>query len=143
MNAESRPVILMAEDDADDRLLNKDALEEAGFNAEVYTVGDGVELIDYLYRRGNFDRDRSFPRPSFILLDLKMPRKNGWEALEEIKSKPEFQEIPIFILTTSNNEDDQLHAKQLGANGYFTKPATFAGLVQVMRAIGKTWQSLS
>ncbi len=143
MNAESRPVILMAEDDADDRLLNKDALEEAGFNAEVYSVGDGVELIDYLYRRGNFDGDRSFPRPSFILLDLKMPRKNGWEALEEIKSKPEFQEIPIFILTTSNNEDDQLHAKQLGANGYFTKPATFAGLVQVMRAIGKTWQSLS
>ncbi len=143
MTDENQPVILMAEDDYDDRLLNKDALEEAGLNAEVYYVGDGVELIDYLYRRGLFDGDQFFPRPSFILLDLKMPRKNGWEVLEEIKADPDFQEIPVFILTTSNNEDDQLHAKQMGANGYFTKPTTFAGLVQVMRAIGKTWQTLT
>jgi two-component system response regulator len=133
----------MAEDDYDDRLLNKDALEEAGLDVEVHYVEDGVELIDYLHQRGLFKEDRVSPRPSFILLDLKMPRKNGWEALEDIKADPNFYGLPVFILTTSNNEDDQLHAQQLGANGYFTKPATFAGLVRVMRMIGNTWQALS
>jgi two-component system response regulator len=133
------PTIVMAEDDYDDRLLIKDALIEAGISDNILFVHDGVELLDYLHRRGAYATEEA-PQPDFLLLDLKMPRKNGLETLEEIRSSAELKHLPAFILTTSTDEDDRQNAKRLGANGYFTKQVTFDGLVEVIRQIDLEWK---
>jgi CheY-like chemotaxis protein len=141
MMQENKPIILMAEDDVDDRILNHDAILEAGISDQVYYVGDGVELLDYLCHRNAYEDPGQAPRPGLILLDLKMPRKNGWEALEDIQAKNELSSIPVFILTTSSYEEDLRRARELGVNGYYTKPVTFEALVEVMRQLGKYWQN--
>ena len=139
MKQRKKTKIVMAEDDFDDRLLIKDASEEAGLDYDITFLDDGVELLDYLYKRGEYQAEGTAPQPDFILLDLKMPRKNGWEVLEEIQADPLLQGIPIFVLTTSTDEDDRRNALKLGADGYFTKQVTFDGLVDVMKKIGKAW----
>jgi CheY-like chemotaxis protein len=131
--------ILMAEDDPDDRLLALKALNEFCSPCEMRFVEDGEELIAYLRRRGQYAEPRTSPRPRFILLDLNMPRKNGREALEELKSDPELCSIPIIVLTTSESEDDILRSYQLGANSFITKPVTFDGLIEVMRGLNHYW----
>lgn len=131
--------ILMADDDPDDRMLAQDALEESRLANPLHFVEDGVELMDYLYRRGDYaDADRS-PRPGLILLDLNMPKKNGREALEEIKNDPLLKRIPVVVMTTSEVEEDILRSYDLGANSYITKPVTFDGLVDVLRGLGRYW----
>jgi two-component system response regulator len=130
----------MAEDDQDDRLLIRDAVEEAGLGTDIKFLSDGVELLDYLHRRGPFQPVGAAPQPDFILLDLKMPRKNGWEALKEIQADPAIRSIPVFILTTSTDEEDRSRAISLGADGYFTKQVTFDGLINVIKEIGKIWE---
>jgi two-component system response regulator len=141
MTPNGKPKILIAEDDADDRLLIHDALEEAGLNGHVTFVNDGVELLDCLYGKGKTGQGSPL-RPDFILLDLKMPRKNGWEALDEIRRDPALKSLLVFILTTSTDDDDRQHARQRGANGYFTKQVTFDGLVDEIRRIGRAWERL-
>jgi two-component system response regulator len=141
MSQNGKPKILIAEDDADDQLLIHDALEEAGLSGHVTFVGDGVELLNCLYGSGKPCLG-SPHRPDFILLDLKMPRKNGWETLDEIRSDPDLNGLPVFILTTSTDDDDRQHARQRGANGYFTKQVTFGGLVDEIRRIGRVWERL-
>jgi len=94
-------VILMADDDADDRLLAKDALTECRLSNELHFVENGEELLDYLLRRGNYTSLGDAPRPGLILLDLNMPKKDGREALKEIKADPELRKIPVVVLTTS------------------------------------------
>ena len=131
--------ILMADDDDDDRLMTKDALLESRVANNFYFVCDGVELMEYLRNEGSFsDRSRS-PRPNLILLDLNMPRKDGREALLEIKSDPELRAIPVVILTTSKQEEDKIKGYNLGAASYISKPVSFEGLVSLMKTLGKYW----
>jgi two-component system response regulator len=135
-----RPItILMADDDPDDRQMTKDAFEEARLANDLRFVEDGVELLDYLYRRGRYADAARSPRPSLILLDLNMPRKDGREALQEMKADPRFRSIRVVILTTSKAEEDIARTYELTATSYITKPVTFEALVEVVRTIGKYW----
>jgi CheY-like chemotaxis protein len=139
----SRPItILMADDDGDDRMLAKDALEESRVLNDLRFVEDGEELIDYLFRRGRYSDPETSPRPGLILLDLNMPRKDGREALREIKEHPDLRRIPIIIMTTSKAEEDIYRSYDLGANSFITKPVTFERLVDLMKVLGKYWIEL-
>ncbi|ASM49040.1 MULTISPECIES: response regulator [Pseudoalteromonas] len=131
--------ILMADDDEDDRLLTQDALAESRVLNELHFVEDGVELLEYLERKGKFEDKNSSPRPGLILLDLNMPRMDGREALEAIKANPNLKGIPVVILTTSKQEEDMVKGYNLGAASYITKPVTFDGLVDLMKTLGKYW----
>jgi CheY-like chemotaxis protein len=132
-------VILMADDDADDRELTREALSESRLVNELYFVEDGAALLDYLHRRGAYSEPGSSPRPGVILLDLNMPRMDGREALREIKADPGLRDIPIVVLTTSKAEEDIAQSYDLGANSFISKPVTFEGLVEVVRELGKYW----
>lgn len=132
-------VILMAEDNQDYCLLAKEAIEESKIDNDMRFVEDGEELLKYLRRNGKFtDPDKS-PYPGLIVLDLNMPRKDGREALQEIKTDPVLKRIPVLVLTTSNAEEDMLSCYDLGANSYITKPATFERLVDLMKSLGDYW----
>ena len=139
MNTQTKPiVILMADDDADDRLLAKDALVECRLASDLHFVENGEELLDYLRRRGRYAQDQA-PRPGLILLDLNMPKKDGREALREIKSDPELRKIPVVVLTTSKADTDIGQIYELGANSFISKPVTFDSLVNVMKVLGSYW----
>lgn len=131
-------VILMADDDADDRLLAQDALGESKIPSELHFVENGEELMDYLHRRGRYSA-ASAPRPGLILLDLNMPKKDGREALREIKASRELRRIPVVILTTSQADADVGQLYDMGANSFITKPVSFDALVNVMRSMGHYW----
>ena len=130
--------ILIADDDEEDRLLARDALEESRLANRLYFVEDGVDLLNFLRREGGYD-PASAPRPGLILLDINMPRMNGLEALQEIKSEPDLRSIPVVILTTSRAEEDILRSYDLGVNSFISKPVNFEGLVRVMRTLGRYW----
>jgi len=132
-------VIVIAEDDEEDRMLAREALAESRLANALYFVNDGEELMDYLYGRGRYAEPDAAPRPGLILLDLNMPRKSGREALEEIKSDPGLRSIPVVVLTTSKAEGDVYRSYNLGANSYIVKPVSFPGLVQVMLQLEKYW----
>lgn len=131
--------ILMADDDPDDRQLTREAFHEAKLANVLRFVEDGVELLDYMYRRGKFADPALSPRPSLLLLDLNMPRKDGREALQELKADPAFRALRVIILTTSKAEEDILRSYSLSAASYITKPVTFAGLVDIVRTLGHYW----
>jgi CheY-like chemotaxis protein len=140
MTQEARSIIiLIADDDPDDRMLAKEAWEESRLANEVHFVNDGEELMDYLYRRGEYAALDATSRPGVILLDLNMPRKDGREALREIKADPNLRQIPIVVLTTSKAEEDIYRSYDLGVNSFITKPVTFEALVEVMKTLGKYW----
>jgi CheY-like chemotaxis protein len=131
--------ILMADDDLDDREFARTAMQESRLMNELRFVEDGEELLDYLYRRGAYSDPKSAPRPGLILLDLNMPRKDGREALREIKSDPTLRQIPVVVLTTSKAEEDIVRSYDLGANCFISKPVTFDGLVEVVKVLDKHW----
>ena len=131
--------ILLADDDADDRLLTRDAFEENRIRNVLETVEDGEELMDYLLHRGKYSGDSAKPHPGLILLDLNMPRKDGREALKEIKSHPALKNIPVVVLTTSKAEEDIFRTYDLGVNSFIVKPVTFDGMVDLVKTLGKYW----
>ncbi len=136
----TKPItILMADDDPDDRAMTKEAFDESCLGNDLRFVEDGEELLDYLHRRGKFAPPAEAPLPSIILLDLNMPRKDGREALVEIKADPRFRAIRVIIMTTSKAEEDVLKMYNLSAASYITKPVTFGGLIDVVRTLGKYW----
>ncbi len=136
----AKPVtILIADDDPDDRELAREAFAEAKLNNDLRFVVDGIELLDYLQRRGKYADPASSPRPGIILLDLNMPRKDGREALAELKADPRLRAIRVIIMTTSKAEEDILRTYNLSASSYITKPVSFEGLVDVVRTLGKYW----
>lgn len=136
----ARPVvILMADDDADDRELTREAFQQSRLANDLRFVEDGEELMDYLYRRGKYADPATSPRPSILLLDLNMPRKDGREALREIKADPAFRGIRVVVMTTSKAEEDIIRTYDLTATSYITKPVTFDGLVEVINALGRYW----
>jgi two-component system response regulator len=132
-------MILMAEDDADDRLLVKEALQESRVLNELRFVEDGEELLEYLRREGRYAGEGQAPRPGLVLLDLNMPRKDGREALREIKADPDLRRIPVVVMTTSKAEEDIFRSYDSGASSYITKPVTFERLVELMKALGQYW----
>lgn len=131
--------ILYADDDAEDRMLVQEAMEEARVANDLHFVEDGEDLMDYLHRRGKFANLAGEPLPGLILLDLNMPRKDGREALGEIKQDPRLRSIPIVILTTSKAEEDICRAYDLGVNSFIVKPVSFNSLVEVTRALTRYW----
>jgi CheY-like chemotaxis protein len=140
MSTETDPrIILMADDDAEDRQLVRDALAEGGFDHRLECVCDGVELFEYLRREGIFANGRKAPRPDIILLDFKMPRKDGREVLTEIKSDPLLRRIPVIALTTSVAEDDIGFSYDSGANSFIAKPTSFRQWVEILRTLSDYW----
>jgi two-component system response regulator len=140
MRKNAKPVVfLMADDDADDRLLIKEAFQESLISNSIYFVEDGVQLMDYLRKQGQYANPAEAPTPDLILLDLNMPRKDGREALAEIKSDAHLRYIPIVVLTTSKAEEDIMRSYDIGAASYITKPVTFDGLVESIRGLGQYW----
>lgn len=135
-----RPIlILLAEDDDDDFELCAEAFEEFHLLNRVHRVTNGEELLDYLLQRGKFTDPAEAPHPSLILLDLNMPRKDGREALAEIKAHPKLRRIPVVVLTTSKAEEDILQSYNLGVSSFIRKPVTFEGLCEVVKAINHYW----
>lgn len=140
MARHSNPItILMADDDPDDRMLTRDAFEESRLANTLDFVEDGEELMDYLHRRGAYEALLDEPLPSLILLDLNMPRKDGREALKEIKADSDLRRIPIVVLTTSKAEEDILRTYDLGVNSFIIKPVTFESLVDITTTLAKYW----
>lgn len=140
MALDPQPItILIADDDADDRFLAKEALDESRLANTIQFVEDGEELMEYLRQEGRYAGSKENRRPGLILLDLNMPRKDGREALREIKADPRLRQIPIVVLTTSKSDEDIVRSYDLGVNSFITKPVTFEGLVEVMRTLQKYW----
>jgi CheY-like chemotaxis protein len=131
--------ILIAEDDEEDRMLTRDAMIESRVKNIIHFVEDGEYLMDYLHNRGDYADKSKYPKPGLILLDLNMPRKDGREALKEIKSSGHLKRIPVIILTTSKAEEDIIRTYDLGVNSFITKPVTFEGMISVMTALGNYW----
>ena len=121
--------LVVAEDNPDDRLLLQEAWQEAGL-ARLYLVMDGEDLMDFLHHRGQYRNQVQTPKPDLVVLDLKMPRKNGYEALQEIKAHPELRTIPVVVLSTSTAEADINRSYALGACSYISKPNSFEQLVE-------------
>lgn len=137
-SAKDSIVILMADDDDDDFVLTEKALKESKLLNTLIRVKDGEELVEYLTKTGEYETKETI-RPGVILLDLNMPRKDGREALKEIKSNPDLHDIPVVVFTTSKAEEDIYRSYQLGVNSFITKPVTFDNLITVMQALGKYW----
>ena len=127
--------ILMAEDDPDDRFLVQEALRELGSCGDLRFVEDGEELMQYLGRSGKYVDPMLSPRPALILLDLNMPKKDGRQALVEIKRDPDLQKIPVVVWTTSNEMEDKTQCRKAGASSYVTKPLRYSELVEAVREI--------
>lgn len=139
MNQKKSVVILIADDDQDDRIMTQEALNDYNVINQVKSVEDGVELMDYLRRNGKFNNPIENPRPDLILLDLNMPKIDGREALKIIKSDPDLRSIPIIVLTTSNSDIDIIKSYDLGVNCFISKPVTFTRFIEVIRTLGKYW----
>jgi len=131
--------ILLAEDDDDDFMLTTQALNDNRLVNRIHRVKDGVELMDYLRREGQYTDPATAPPPSLILLDLNMPRMDGREALREIKNNPLFRRFPVVVLTTSRAHEDIVRAYDLGVNSFISKPVSFHGLVEAVRVLGRYW----
>lgn len=131
--------ILMAEDDPDDRLIIKDAFEEAHVCNTIHYVEDGEELLDYLYSRGKYSWPNSTLQPGIILLDLNLPKISGQDAVREIKSNLNLRRIPIVIISTSKREEDIQLMYDMGVNSYINKPNNFSLLVEIVRSLSKYW----
>lgn len=134
-----RMTILMADDDADDRMFTREAWEKTSTTGNLLFVKDGEELMDYLYRRGTYAQPSRAPRPDLILLDLNMPKVDGREALKTIKTDPRLRQIPVVVLTTSKAEEDIYQIYDLGANSFVSKAVTFDSLVNILNSLGNYW----
>ena len=140
MSRLSKPItILCADDDPEDRMLIKEAWEENRLANELHFVEDGEELINYLRRRGKYETLKGAPLPGMILLDLNMPKKDGREALQELKADSRLRLIPVIVLTTSKAEEDIIRAYDLGVNSFIMKPVTFQSLVDLVLTFSKYW----
>jgi two-component system, response regulator len=132
--------ILVCDDDEDDRMLTRQALEDAHISNRIQFVEDGEQLLDYLYQRGSYAGETGeAPRPGLILLDLNMPKLDGREALKTIKEDPTLRDIPVVVLSTSRLDEDIARSYKLGVNSFITKPVTFSGLVEAMNVLGRYW----
>jgi CheY-like chemotaxis protein len=130
--------ILLVEDDPKDVELTLTALEEYKLANEVVVARDGEEALDYLYRRGNFTT-RSTDNPAVLLLDLKLPKVDGLEVLQQIKADAKLKLIPVVVLTSSHEEKDMVTSYKLGVNAYVVKPVDFHEFVNAVKELGIFW----
>lgn len=136
----SNPIrILVADDDAEDQALAREALTAARLANDLRFVSDGEELMDYLYCRGRYSAPGAAPRPGLLLLDIKMPKKDGLSCLREIKADAALRQIPVVVLTTSTAEEDIYRSYDLGVNSFVSKPVTLQGLIDAMVTLGRYW----
>jgi CheY-like chemotaxis protein len=135
----SNPIILLAEDDEEDRMMLQDASKEAGITIPIRCVENGEELLDFLYQRKGYADPHANPRPLLILLDLNMPKLDGRQALEEIKNEERLRKIPTIVFTTSNARDEIRRAYASGASSFIIKPFSFNSLVDMMKIIKHYW----
>lgn len=142
MKNDKQIIVVVADDDEDDRLMTKEAFEESGLPNKVLFVKDGIDLMDYLHRNGQYADPEISPRPGLILLDLNMPRMDGREALKILKSDDELKSIPVTIFTTSKAQEDVVNTYGLGSNCFITKPVTYSELVNTIRQLGTFWFDL-
>jgi CheY-like chemotaxis protein len=131
--------ILLADDDEDDLKMTQEALKLSRLSNEIRVAYDGQEVMDYLLHRGRYAAPALAPMPGMILLDLNMPKKDGREALAEIKANPDLRKIPVIVLTTSRAEQDVFRTYELGVSSFITKPVTFQGLVEAMKVLSDYW----
>ncbi len=131
--------ILMADDDADDRTLTQEALEEGRLMNEIRFVENGEELLEYLRKQGKYAPPAEAPRPGLILLDLNLPPKDGRAVHTENKRDPDLRTIPVVVLTTSKADEDVYRSYDLGVNSYIVKPVTFEALVDILQTLEKYW----
>ena len=137
-----RQTILLVDDSEDDILLLRDAFQKADFNSALQQVHNGEEAIAYLKGEGPYsDRDK-FPLPTVMLLDLNMPRRNGFDVLQWLRSQPGLKRLTVVILTASVREEDVERAFDLGANSYLVKPATVAELITMIRCL-RDWLQIN
>ena len=137
MGREGRPVeILLVEDNPGDERLTREALKEGKVYNNFHWVKDGVEAMEFLRRQGKY---QDAPRPDIVLLDLNLPKKDGREVLEEIKTDEELKRIPVVVLTTSKAEEDVLRTYNLHANCYITKPLDLDEYFDVVGSIKSFW----
>lgn len=138
-DSRKRTVVIIAEDDPDDRLLIKDALKQACNTVDVHFVQDGAEMLDYLHHRGKYKEFSDAPQPELVLLDLNMPKKGGLEVLQEIKGDAALRTIPVVVLTTSRSPEHVSRSYELGGNGFITKPESYTELVEIMKTLDQYW----
>ena len=136
------PKILLAEDSEKDIELTIEAFQENKLSNEVVVVRDGQEALDFLYCKGNY-KDRIKENPCVVFLDLKMPRIDGLEVLQQIKKDPHLKRIPIVVLTSSKMESDLIKSYDYGANAYVAKPVDFNAFVEVVKQLGAFWGVLN
>lgn len=137
----TKPRVLLAEDNVDHAFFTTRAFQDAhGDELEMLTVQDGVQLLDYLNRRGEF---AGAPRPHLIVLDLKMPKKGGLEVLEAMAAEPELRRIPVVVLSSSDRPEDIAASYAHGANSYVTKPASMSGLREGVGELARYWMDLA
>ncbi len=140
MTHHARPIsIVVAEDDADDRLMIKEAFEQCQLDNELQFVQDGEELVQFLRREGDYAHLSNRPYPGLILLDLNMPKMDGRESLRQLKADPLLCRLPVVILTTSQAEEDVEHSYDCGVNSFITKPGSFDQLVETVAVLGDYW----
>lgn len=131
-------LILIADDDADDRMFLEQALRQSGYTHEIHTVEDGEELLDYLRGQGRY-QSKDMRWPTLLILDLNMPRKNGFQALSEIKDDNKLRRLPVVVMTTSAADEDVIKTYNLGVNSFITKPFNFNRLVEIISALKIYW----
>lgn len=139
MNPNGKKLVLIAEDDDDHFILIQEAIELAGWDCPNHRVKDGMELMEYLERKGNFAKLKGQALPVLILLDLNMPKKNGREVLAELKETPQFKAIPLIALSTSLAQEDVTRSYEMGLNSFFRKPTHFKEWVELMKLIKAYW----
>jgi CheY-like chemotaxis protein len=135
--------ILFAEDSVDDALLTIRVLRKSGLSNKLHHVKDGAEALDFIYCRGEYSSRNINEHPKVIFLDLKMPKLNGLEVLEKLKSDPDMKSIPIVILTSSNEDPDIIKSYELGANSYIVKPVESENFFQAIKDLGFYWMMRS
>ncbi len=139
MYDKSYPTILLVEDSNEDYYATKRAFEKSGVANRLYRCADGVEALDYLYQRGQYQERDSAPCPNVILLDLNIPKIDGRDVLKTIKNDPELQVIPVIVLTTSLDEKDINYCYQMGANSYIQKPVDLTRFIDAIRRLKDYW----
>lgn len=130
--------VLIADDDADDRMFLEQAMRQNGYDQNIRFVEDGEELMDYLRQQGRYN-EQNAPWPNILLLDLNMPRKNGFQALSEIKDDPNLRRLPVVVMTTSSADEDVVKTYMLGVNSFVTKPFNFNRLVEMVGTLKSYW----
>jgi CheY-like chemotaxis protein len=140
---QTRPaIVLLIEDDPGDQELTRRALAEGVVKVDLHIVQDGEQAIDYLKGRGEFTAAGAAPRPDLILLDLNMPKVDGREVLRQVKTESNLRDIPVIVLTTSQQETDIVRSYDLGCNSFITKPVDLESFVHAIRELGRYWFEL-